>query len=103
MGLRPEYNFGSAKIDFSSLWRYESGKRTIEAWGAVSSPSQRGVAQASTSLLLGTLRMRDLLQRVTEGATEHSIVFRPDQMTFDVAVATASAGGWNAPYEAWAQ
>lgn len=68
---QPDRNFGSAQIDFSSLWRYESGKRTIEAWGAVTSPSgdmSFSIGQ-QPSMHLGTERMRELLQRVTEGAT----------------------------------
>ena len=53
-----------------------------------------------THAVAGTAEARAALQAVAEGATEHSIVFRPNKLTFDLAVASL-AGLWDAPYEKW--
>jgi len=42
-----------------------------------------------------------LLRDVSHGSTEHSVVFRPDMMTFDVAVAALDAPAWDAPDREW--
>ena len=45
--------------------------------------------------------MRELLQTVAHGSTEHSIITRPDLREFDVAVASMRAEPWDAPYRPW--
>ena len=45
--------------------------------------------------------VQSLLQDVSHGSTEHAVVFRPDQMEFDVAVAGLDAPAWDAPDRAW--
>lgn len=47
-------------IDFSSLWRYESGKNVLNAFEA-------------TQQSIGTSQMIQLLRSVNEGTTEHSV------------------------------
>jgi hypothetical protein len=73
---------------FSSLWRYEAGHHTLDAW-------------ARTGRGVGTAEMRALLQTVAHGTTEHSIVTRPNQRELDVAVASLAAEPWDAPHRDW--
>ena len=77
------------QASFSSLWRYEAGKNKVEAW-------TRGIA----GLDVGIGKMRELLQTVGHGTTEHSIIFLPDQMRFEVAIAAANSV-WDAQYREW--
>lgn len=72
----------------SSAWRYEAGRHKLEAWARV-------------GRAIGTAEMRELLQTVAHGTTEHSIVTRPDAREFDVAVASLQAEPWDAPYRQW--
>jgi hypothetical protein len=57
----PQLNFGQS-IDFSSLWRYESGKNQLNAYEATQQP-------------IGTQQMIELLRSVNEGTTEHSVYY----------------------------
>jgi hypothetical protein len=83
----PALNFGR-EVSFSSAWRYEVGKNTLEAWARGGTP-------------IGTAEMRRLLQSVAQGATEHSVIFRANQMTLDVAVDDLATDLWDAPYRRW--
>jgi len=85
--LRPLDNFGY-QVYFSSLWRYEAGQNMVQAW-------------ADTLHPVGTAEVVRLLQAVSHGTTEHAIIMRPDAREIDVAVASAAAGGWHAPYLRW--
>lgn len=73
---------------FSSLWRYEAGKHKIESWHR-------------TGRQIGTAAMQELLQTVSHGTTEYSIITRPNQLEFDVAVASMKPEMWDAPYRRW--
>jgi len=84
---RPGLVFG-AQPGFSSLWRYEAGRNTLEAWIRQKKP-------------LGTEEMRRLLQTVAHGTTEHSVIFRANEMTLDVAVDDLATDLWDAPYQRW--
>ncbi len=85
---RPGFFFGK-EASFSSLWRYEAGMNTLEAWLRQKKP-------------LGTEDMRRLLQTVAHGTTEHSVIFRANDMTLDVALDDLETDLWDAPYQPWA-
>ena len=84
---RPGTYFGK-EMSFSSLWRYEAGMNTLGAWARQKKP-------------LGTEDMRRLLQSVAQGTTEHSVIFRANDMTLDVAVDDLKTDLWDAPYQRW--
>lgn len=84
---RPGTSFGKEPA-FSSHWRYEAGRHKLEGW-------------ARAGRKIGTAEMRELLQTVAHGTTEHSIVTRPDRREFDVAVASMAPEPWDAPYRLW--
>ncbi len=84
---RPGFYFGK-EASFSSLWRYEAGRHALEAWARQEKP-------------LGVAEMRRLLQTVAHGTTEHSVVFRANEMALDVAVDDLETDLWDAPYQAW--
>ncbi|MHB1192245.1 MAG: DUF2141 domain-containing protein [Longimicrobiales bacterium] len=84
---RPGFFFGK-EASFSSVWRYEAGMNTLEAWLRQKKP-------------LGTEDMRRLLQTVAHGTTEHSVIFRANDMTLDVAVDDLETDLWDAPYQPW--
>lgn len=84
---RPGLYFGKTP-SFSSLWRYETGMNTLEAWTRQGKP-------------LGTAEMRRLLQSVAHGTTEYSVIFRANEMTVDVAVDDLATDLWDAPYQEW--
>ena len=84
---RPGRFFGK-EFSFSSLWRYEAGMNTLEAWTRQGRP-------------LGTQEMRQLLQNVAQGTTEYSVIFRANEMSLDVAVDDLATDLWDAPYQKW--
>jgi len=84
---RPGLYFGKTP-SFSSLWRYETGMKTLEAWTRQGKP-------------LGTEEMVRLLQSVAHGTTEYSVIFRANEMTLDVAVDDLAPDLWDAPYQEW--
>lgn len=84
---RPGTSFGR-EPSFSSRWRYQAGSAKLEAWHR-------------TGRRVGTAEMRELLQTVAHGTTEHSVITRPDAREFDVAVASMQPGPWDAPYREW--
>ncbi|HEX6812943.1 MAG TPA: C45 family autoproteolytic acyltransferase/hydrolase [Planctomycetota bacterium] len=84
---RPGLSFGKEPSP-SSRWRYEAGRARLEGW-------------SRTGRKVGTAEMKDLLQTVAHGTTEHSIITRPDRREFEVAVASMAAEPWDAPYRAW--
>jgi len=73
---------------FSSLWRYEAGMHKLEGWDRA-------------DRRIGTSEMQQLLQTVAHGTTEYSIITRPNQLEFDVAVASMKPELWDAPYRNW--
>jgi hypothetical protein len=85
--LAPELVFGQ-RPSFSSLWRYQAGAQKLEAW------DRAGRA-------IGTAEMKELLQLVAQGTTEHAIVVRPNRLELEVALASMVAEPWDAPYRAW--
>jgi hypothetical protein len=111
-GLAPLQNFGY-RVYFSSLWRYEAGQNLVQAWsdtamagqgqqgGGGGGDSGGGGGGAGGAFGIGTAQMVRLLQTVTHASTEHSLITRPDAMEIDLAVASAVAGGWHAPYLRW--
>ena len=72
----------------SSRWRYEAGAQKLAAWSRV-------------DRRIGTAEMRELLQAVCHGTTEHAIVTRPGARSFDVALASLRPEAWDAPYRQW--
>ena len=104
-------NNGSAQCDgenakFSSLWRYEAGKNRAEALLRKMRARPRGAAAAARGGGGGGARVttdtiKTLLRTVTHGTTEHSIVFRPNEMTFELAVASLDQPVWDAPDGEW--
>jgi hypothetical protein len=84
---RPGTSFGKPP-SFASHWRYEAGRHRLEGWLRTGRP-------------IGTAEMRELLQTVAHGTTEHSVITRPDAREIDVAVASMRAEPWDAPYRAW--
>ncbi len=80
-------SFGK-EASFSSLWRYEAGMNTVEAW------SRRGRE-------ITTADMRRLLQSVAHGTTEYSVIFRANEMTLDVVRDDLATDLWDAPYQSW--
>jgi hypothetical protein len=85
--LAPELVFGK-RPSFSSLWRYQTGAQKLEAW------DRAGRA-------IGTAEMKELLQLVAQGTTEHAILVRADRLELEVALASMDAEPWDAPYRAW--
>ncbi|MCA8956896.1 MAG: hypothetical protein KDC87_12535, partial [Planctomycetes bacterium] len=73
---------------FSSRWRYEAGKNLLETWTRQRRP-------------IGTTEMLRLLQSACHGTTEHSVIFRANQKTIDLAIDDLKADMWDAPYLAW--
>jgi len=89
-GVDPDHpgRFFGKEFSFSSLWRYEAGMNTLEAWTRQGRP-------------LGTQEMRQLLQNVAQGTTEYSVIFRANEMSLDVAVDDLATDLWDAPYQRW--
>eukprot|EP00928_Gymnodinium_smaydae_P045099 TRINITY_DN30105_c0_g1_i1.p1 TRINITY_DN30105_c0_g1~~TRINITY_DN30105_c0_g1_i1.p1 ORF type:complete len:603 (-),score=73.85 TRINITY_DN30105_c0_g1_i1:157-1965(-) len=75
-------------VEFSSLARYFAGQNKIEAWAR------------RAKLSIGVEDMKELLQTVAHGTTEHSIIFKPNEKVFLLAVASPN-GVWDASYEHW--
>ena len=47
-------------------------------------------------------QVKALLRLATEGFTEHSVIWRADTRTLEVAVADLTRSMWDAPYLPWA-
>merc|ERR1712008_171618 len=75
---------------FYSLWRYAVGQSTMEEW-------QRA------GMHIGTAQVKHLLRSVSEGITEHSILWLPEQLSFELDVARLDTPLWDAPYQDWRQ
>jgi len=73
---------------FNTLWRYEAGAAKLDSWHR-------------TGQKIGTEQMRELLQSVAYGTTEHAIITRPNQLEMDIAVASMKPEMWDAPYRDW--
>jgi hypothetical protein len=76
------------EVSFSSLARYFAGQNKLESW-----------ARAG-KLNMNSGQMKELLRTVAHGTTEHSLIFRPNEMIFEIAVASPN-GVWDAPYLSW--
>jgi len=83
----PSEVFGKVPA-FSTIWRYQAGASKLEAW-------------RRSGQKIDTHKMRELLQTVAYGTTEHAIITRPNQLEFDVAVASMKPELWDAPYREW--
>ena len=77
-------NGGNAS--FSSLARYFAGQNAVEA-----QLRNRAAGWADTAAV------KAMLQLVSHGTTEHSVIFHPETRDFEVAVASPN-GVWDAPY-----
>lgn len=75
---------------FSSMWRYQAGVGTLEAW-------------ARTGVTAGVEHMQHALAAMAEGETEHAIIAQPARMSFLLAVASRAQPMWDAPYLAWTE
>ena len=85
---RPDYSLG-VPVSFSSLWRYEAGMQTLEAWTRL----QR------TGLTIADAQR--LLQTVAHGTTEYAVIFSANRRKILVAVDDLKADLWDAPYQQW--
>ncbi|MBL7073805.1 hypothetical protein ISS37_01015 [candidate division KSB1 bacterium] len=73
---------------YSTQWRVTVAINKAEAWARTNKP-------------VGTKEVINLLQSVAHGTTEHSIIFRPNEMTFDVANDDLKFDKWDAPFLKW--
>jgi hypothetical protein len=89
-GFNPEKPYLSFErpVSFSSLWRYEVGMNEMEAW-------------ARQGKTLGIPEAKRLLQIVSHGSTEYSILFSANEMKIWVAVDDLKTDMWDAPYLEW--
>jgi len=86
---RPDESLGSP-VSFSSLWRYETAARSLEAW------SRRGDS-------LGTDKAVRLLQQVAHGTTEYAVIFKANERRLLIAVDDLETDLWDAPYCEWTE
>lgn len=86
---RPDDSLGSP-IGFSSLWRYETVARTLDAWSRRRAPL--GVGEAVR-----------LLQQAAHGTTEYAVIFKANERRLMIAVDDLKADLWDAPYCGWAE
>ncbi|MBL7084063.1 MAG: hypothetical protein ISS41_10625 [Candidatus Aminicenantes bacterium] len=84
---QPELSFGKS-VSFSSHWRYETGMNQLEAW-------------CRTGKAIGLAEAKRLLQIVSHGTTEYSVIFAANQMHILVAVDDLKTDMWDAPYLTW--
>jgi len=84
---RPHESLGSP-VSFSSLWRYETGMHTLEAW------SRQGKSMACGEAIR-------LLQQVAHGTTEYSVIFLANERRILIAVDDLKTDMWDAPYMEW--
>lgn len=84
---QPDLSFGKP-VYFSSRWRYETGMNELEAW-------------SRTGKALGLPEAKRLLQIVSHGSTEYSVIFLANQMHILVAVDDLKTDMWDAPYLTW--
>ena len=86
---RPDESLGSP-VSFSSLWRYETAARTLEAW------SRRHET-------LGIDQAIRLLQQVAHGSTEYAVIFKANEGRLLIAVDDLATDLWDAPYCEWTE
>jgi len=86
---RPGHSFGRP-LSFSSRWRYEVGMNTLEAWSREGRP-------------LGIAEAKRLLQMVSHGTTEHSVIFLANERRIMIAIDDLKTDMWDAPYMPWAE
>jgi hypothetical protein len=84
---QPERSLGKP-ASFSSRWRYEAGMNQMEAW-------------SRTEKALGLPEAKRLLQTVSHGTTEYSVIFAANPMRILVAVDDLETDMWDAPYLTW--
>lgn len=84
---QPHLSFGRP-VSFSSRWRYEAGMNEMEAW-------------SRKNKTLGIPEAKRLLQIVSHGSTEYSVIFSANQMRVWVAVDDLKTNMWDAPYLEW--
>lgn len=75
-------------VSYDSYWRYKAGQSTLEVWTRTGYKAQRS-------------DMQDLLKKVCDGYTEHSVVWA--DTIFWLSNANAHATMWDAPYLSWTQ
>mmetsp|Transcript_104534 Transcript_104534/g.283956 ORF Transcript_104534/g.283956 Transcript_104534/m.283956 type:complete len:134 (+) Transcript_104534:477-878(+) len=76
-------------VMFTSLWRYKAGSSRLSALRRAGRP-------------VGTEEMKVLMQTVSEGLTEMSMIVRPNDLEFEVSVGNID-GLWDAPYGPWSR
>jgi hypothetical protein len=91
------------RATFSSLWRYEAGKNRVEAILRAWREAKRAddASPRAGRAPVDSRTAAQLLRVVSHGTTEHSVVFRPDEMDFDIAVARLDAPAWDAADARW--
>jgi len=85
----PDYNFG-LPISFSSKNRYYTGRESL-------------LAYFRTGQKITEEQIITLLREVTDGQTEHSVIWAPKDKSFKVSNANTNADLWDAPYLNWTQ
>ena len=85
--FQPSLSF-KRPISFSSLWRYEAGRNMLEAW-------------SRTGKALDVAEAIRLLQTVSHGTTEYSVIFSANEKRILVAVDDLKTNMWDAPYMKW--
>jgi uncharacterized protein (DUF2141 family) len=86
---KPLLSFGK-KISFSSAWRYQAGAKMLEAW------FRKGKS-------LGLAEAKRLLQTVSQGYTEYSVIFSANTRRILIAVDDLRTDLWDAPYMPWVE
>ena len=75
---------------FYTQWRYEVAQDRFEARSRV-----------GASLSVDSATMKSLLQSVSDGFTEHALIWHPNSLTLEVAVASLEYPMWDASYLEW--
>jgi len=88
----PFVNFNQT-VGFDSLWRYMTGQSAVQAFNR-------------TGVCVGKEILTRILQSVTHGQTEHSVIFVPgtssgSDHTIYLSVAAMDSSAWDAPYLHW--
>lgn len=86
---KPGFSFGRP-VSFSSLWRYEAGMNMLEAWSRVGKD-------------LGIPEAKRILQTVSRGYSEYSVIFLANTRQVLVAVDDLKSDMWDAPYMPWVE
>lgn len=77
-------------VSFSSRWRYEAGMNTLEAWHRLGKK-------------IDVPDVKRLLQMVSHGSTEYSVIFLANRKKILISVDDLKTDLWDAPYLRWTE